>query len=84
MREKELIERLAGADRLTQDENEVRRQLNEAAVATSQAQLETARLANEKLQLEQQVRWLQGEAMRDRKQVHDQLSQKVSHLACVN
>lgn len=80
MREMELKERLAGVDHLNQDENEVRRQLNEAHVATSQAQLETARLANEKLQLEQQVRWLQGEAMRDRKQLHEQLTHKVLYF----
>ncbi|KAK3910602.1 Centrosomin [Frankliniella fusca] len=65
-------------------DDDVQRQLNEAAVAVSQAQLETARLANEKLQLEQQVRWLQGEAMRERRQLHDQLSRKIQSLTQAN
>lgn len=77
MKEMEFKENLAKAECKIQGEGELQHQLNEAAVVTSQAQLETARLANEKLQLEQQVRWLQAEAMRDRKQLQDQLTSKV-------
>lgn len=75
-----LKEKLGNAE----GDSDLQRQLNEAAVAVSQSQLETARLANEKLQLEQQVRWLQGEAMRDRRQLHDQLSRKIQSLTQAN
>ncbi|XP_034231629.1 centrosomin-like isoform X2 [Thrips palmi] len=84
IKEKELIERISEAERHSKGGGEIQQQLNDAAVATSQAQLETARLANEKLQLEQQIRWLQSEAKRDRKQLQDQLGQKILSLTQAN
>lgn len=80
----ELMEKLSKAESFNRGGGDIQRQLNDSAVATSQAQLETARLANEKLQLEQQVRWLQGETMKDRKQLHDQLTHKIMSLTQAN
>ena len=62
------VERRARAD-----ECELRRQLDEATVAMSAAQLEQARLANERLQLQQHTRRLQTEMGRERRAAEDRL-----------